>query len=142
MPGSGDLPQGTVSRRTMVRTSLVRRDRIELAILLIRGERVLLDRELAQLYGVETRVLLQAVSRNVARFPPDFRFQLDASEAAILRSQFVISSWGGRRTRPWAFTEHGVAMLASVLRSERAVAMSIEIIRAFVRMRRMLAGDT
>ena len=93
-------------------------------------------RDLDRPFGVETKVLLQAVRRNQARFPADFLFQLDRSEAANLRSQFVTSSWGGRRTRPWAFTEHGVAMLATVLRSPRAVAVSIEIIRAFVRMRR------
>lgn len=99
-----------------------------------------LPRDLARLFGVETKVLLQAVRRNQSRFPADFLFQLDRSEAANLRSRFVTSSWGGRRTRPWAFTEHGVAMLATVLRSPRAVAVSIEIIRAFVRMRRFLAG--
>ncbi len=124
----------------MSRNQLVPQERIELAILLIRGEKVLLDGDLARLFGVETRVLLQAVRRNQSRFPADFLFQLDPSEAANLRSQFVTSSWGGRRTRPWAFTEHGVAMLATVLRSQRAVAVSIEIIRAFVRMRRFLAS--
>src|SRR5262245_13243839 len=106
MPGAADSPPGTVPHGTMVRTSLVPRDRIELAILVIRGERVLLDDELARLYGVPTKVLLQAVRRNQARFPADFRFQLESAEASNLRSQFVTSSWGGRRTRPWAFTEH------------------------------------
>jgi hypothetical protein len=107
-------------------------------ILTLRGERVLLSLDLAELYGVEPRVLLQAVQRNRARFPPDFMFQVDATEWENLKSQFVISSWGGGRTRPYAFTEQGVAMLSSVLRSPRAIAVNVEIMRAFVRMRRMV----
>ena len=111
------------------------------AIRLIRGERVMLDHDLASLYGVETRVLVQAVRRNMARFPADFMFQLSAIELETLRSQSVISrSWGGRRYRPYAFTEQGVAMLSTVLRSPRAVAVNVEIMRAFVRLRRVLAS--
>jgi hypothetical protein len=102
----------------------------------------MLDADLALLYGVEVRTLNQAVSRNRQRFPPDFMFQLDARETAILRSQSVISSpHGGRRYRANAFTEQGVAMLSSVLRSPRAILVNIEIIRAFVRLRRMLDSN-
>lgn len=102
---------------------------------------MLLDAELAVLYGVETRVLVQAVKRNAERFPDDFMFRLSSQEVATLRSQSVTSrSWGGRRSPPYAFTEQGVAMLSSVLRSERAVRVNIEIMRAFVRLRRMLAS--
>jgi len=101
----------------------------------------MLDFDLAGLYGVETRALVQAVRRNIARFPADFMFQLTPTDLQILRSQSVISrSWGGRRYRPYAFTEQGVAMLSSVLRSPRAVAVNVEIMRAFVRLRRVLAS--
>jgi len=113
---------------------------VEARIHSIRGSNVLLDFDLARLYGIETRVLLQAVKRNLDRFPPDFAFQLSNQELTNLRSQIVISSfageYGGRRYRPWAFTEQGVAMLSSVLRSETAVRVNIEIMRAFVRLRR------
>lgn len=109
-------------------------------IILLRGERVLLGPDLAALYGAELRALTQAVKRNRGRFPSDFCFQLRASEWATLKSQTVTSSWGGsRRALPYAFTEQGVAMLSSVLRSRRAVAVNIEIMRAFVRFRRSLA---
>jgi len=116
---------------------------VERKILVLRGERVMLDADLAELYEVETRSLIQAVKRNAARFPADFMFQLTDGEAAILRSQTGISSaaHGGRRYAPYAFTEHGVGMLSSVLRSGRAVQVSIEIVRAFVRLRTMLAGN-
>jgi hypothetical protein len=116
---------------------------VERRILLLRGERVMLDEDLAALYEVETRSLVQAVKRNHERFPADFMFQLTDAEAAILRSQSGISSdaHGGRRYLPYAFTEQGVAMLSSVLRSERAVHVNIEIMRAFVRLRAMLAGN-
>jgi hypothetical protein len=115
--------------------------RIEQAILLIRGQKVMLDADLADLYAVETKVLLQAVKRNRRRFPFDFMFQLTKEEFRNLRSQFVTSSlWGGRRYHPYAFTEQGVAMLSSVLHSDRAVEVNIEIMRAFVRLRQMLAG--
>jgi hypothetical protein len=119
--------------------SLIPVERIERLILLIRGQKVLLDKDLAYLYEVETRSLIQAVKRNIERFPEDFAFQLDAAEFDGLRSQIVISkSRGGRQYPPYAFTEQGVAMLSSVLRSPRAVAVNIEIMRAFVRLRQML----
>jgi len=121
--------------------ALVPLERIERAILRIRGHNVLLDADLAVLYGVETRVLVQAVKRDLDRFPEDFMFQLTREEFDILRSQSVTSShWGGRRYPPYAFTEQGVAMLSSVLRSKRAVQVNVEIMRAFVRLRRMLAS--
>jgi hypothetical protein len=121
--------------------SVVTPERIEGLILLIRGEKVILDRDLAVLYGVEPKVLIQAVKRNLRRFPSDFMFQLNRDELTILRSQIVTSSlWGGRRHLPYAFTEQGVAMLSSVLRSTQAVQVNIEIMRAFVRLRRMLAS--
>ena len=116
-------------------------EEIESIILLIRGQKVMLSHHLADLYGVETRVLVQAVKRNMDRFPDDFMFQLTDREFANLKSQFVISSWGGsRRAKPYAFTEQGVAMLSSVLRSKRAVQVNIEIMRAFVRLRQMLSA--
>lgn len=107
----------------------------------IRGVRVMFDVDLAALYEVETRTLNQAVQRNPERFPEDFAFQLTEQEVAELRSQAVISGsgYGGRRYRPWVFTEHGVAMLSSVLRSETAVRVSIDIIRTFVRLRRLMS---
>lgn len=113
-------------------------ERIESAIYLIRKEKVILDQDLAVLYEVPTKVLIQAVKRNVDRFPADFMFQLSEEEFSILRSQLVTSRWGGRRYPPYAFTEQGVAMLSSVLRSERAIRVNIEIMRAFVRLRRLL----
>ena len=119
-------------------------ERILQSIMVIRGEKVILDADLARLYGVETKVLLQAVRRNAERFPDDFMFQLDEMEWSVLRSQIVTSKpgqdpRGGRRTPPYAFTEQGVAMLSSVLRSERAIAVNIQIMRAFVQLKRMLA---
>lgn len=125
---------------TRRKASIIAPERIEKSIYLIRGEKVMLDHDLASLYGVETRALVQAVKRNSARFPPDFMFQLSAKEFADLRSQIVRSSWGGRRTQPYAFTEQGVAMLSSVLRSERAVRVNVEIVRTFVRLRRLLSS--
>jgi hypothetical protein len=112
---------------------------IEHHIYLIRGYKVILDADLAELYQVPTKVFNQAVRRNLDRFPQAFMFQLTHQEAANLRSQSVTSSWGGRRYRPYAFMEHGVAMLSSVLNSQRAVQMNILIIRAFVKLREMLA---
>jgi hypothetical protein len=111
-------------------------------ILSLREQRVMLDAELAALYGVETKVLVQAVKRNLERFPADFMFQLTAEEFANLRSQFVTSSsgYGGRRYAPYAFTEQGVAMLSSVLNSPRAMAINIEIMRAFVQVRAFAAS--
>jgi|SRR5882672_180428 len=147
-------------------TALIPAERIERRILLLRGEKVMLDSDLAELYGVETKALNQAVKRNVDRFPGDFMFQLSADETeAILRSQFVTSNVknddsaneikgalrsqmvtskpgrGGRRYRPYAFTEHGVAMLSSVISSPRAVLVNIAIMRTFVQLRQMLASN-
>lgn len=116
-------------------------ERIEEQIFLLRGQKVMLSMHLAELYEVEPRVLVQAVKRNMERFPEDFMFQLSNGEFANLKSQIVTSSWGGiRRAAPYAFTEQGVSMLSSVLRSRRAVLVNIEIMRAFVRLRRMLAS--
>jgi len=124
--------------------SLIPEERIERSILLIRGQKVMLSLDLAMLYGVAPRALIQAVKRNIERFPDDFMFQLNEDELGILKSQNVISSsyqWGGsRRAAPYAFTEQGVAMLSSVLRSPRAVAVNVEIMRAFVRLRQMLVS--
>ena len=106
----------------------------------IRGQRVMLDFDLAELYEVETRVLNQAVKRNNKRFPSDFMFQLTNKEFDNLMSQIVISSWGGTRKLPYAFTEHGVTMLASVLRSERAIDINIQIVRAFIALRQYALG--
>ena len=117
-------------------------ERIEHAIYEIRGQRVMMDVDLAALYGVETGALVRAVKRNLDRFPADFTFQLNADEFHILRCQFGISSrWGGRRFLPYAFTEQGVAMLSSVLRSKQAIRVNVEIMRVFVRLRRVLAGQ-
>lgn len=134
----------------MASRSVVPSDRIERAILLLRRHKVMLDYDLSELYGVETRTLVQAVQRNRDRFPDDFMFQLTTEETEFLRSQFVTSKGnktgpgagrGGRRYPPYAFTEQGVAMLSSVLRSPRAVQVNIEIMRAFVRLREMLASN-
>jgi hypothetical protein len=122
--------------------SLIPAEFIERRIFIVRGFKVMLSPHLASLYGVEARVLNQAVKRNKDRFPDDFMFQLDANEHENLKSQFVISSWGGsRRAPPYAFTEQGVAMLSSVLNSRRAVQVNIEIMRAFVRLREVLATN-
>jgi hypothetical protein len=123
--GSDDVPATT--------------DRIARAIGLLRGQKVLLDFDLAVLYGVETKALKRAVKRNLPRFPGDFMFELTEEEFENLRGQSGASRWGGRRYRPYAFTEQGVAMLSSVLGSERAVRVNIEIMRAFVRLRDMLS---
>jgi ORF6N domain len=115
--------------------------RVERSIRFIRGDKVILDIDLAELYGIETRQLIQAVKRNLDRFPADFMFQLTNQEFKDLKSQSATSSqWGGRRTPPYAFSEQGVAMLSSVLHSPRAVQVNIEIMRTFVRLRRILAS--
>jgi len=128
------MPKGT--------DSIVPIERIQKCIYLIRGRKVLLDRDLARLYGIETKVLNRAVSRNIDRFPEDFMFQLDRDEFENLRCHFGTSSWGGRRYRPRAFTEQGVAMLSSVLRSRRAVEVNIAIMRTFVKLREILATNS
>jgi len=123
--------------------ALVSADHIERAILFVRNHKVMLDTDLAALYRVPTKVLIQAVKRNSARFPEDFMFRLTAEEAARLRSQIVTSNMGrgGRRYPPYVFTEHGVAMLSSVLRSPRAIQANIAIMRAFVRLRGLLTSN-
>ena len=127
-------------KETSAITALV----IESRIHLIRGQRVILDSDLAELYGIPTKQLIQQAARNADRFPADFAYQLTFEEFATLRSQIVTSKdggdgRGGRRSHPWVFTEHGVAMLSSVLRSPTATQVNIEIIRSFVRLRRLLA---
>ena len=117
---------------------------IEKKILLVRGQKVMLDADLAEMYGIPTKSLKQSVKRNIKRFPSDFMFILTYQEVANLRSQFVTSStsnWGGSRFLPMAFTEQGVAMLSSVLNSERAVEVNILIMRTFVKLREMIASN-
>ena len=114
---------------------------VENLVYLIRGEKVMFDSDLANLYEVETKRLIQAMKRNIERFPSDFMFQLNNDEYENLRSQIVTSSWGGRRYPPYVFTEQGVAMLSSVLRSPKAINVNIEIMRAFVRIRQMLSKN-
>lgn len=130
----------TRDNRPMADASLVRRERIERRIVRLRGQNVMLDKDLATLYGVSVKALNQAVKRNPERFPPDFMFRLTARETKSLRSQIVTSKTGrgGRRTAPYAFTELGVAMLSSPLRSEQAIRMNIQIMRTFVVLRRVL----
>lgn len=119
---------------------LVAITRIEERIFLIRGHKVMLDADLAELYGVTTKRFNEQVRRNLARFPSDFMFQLKNQEAAILRSQFATSrSWGGRRYLPFAFTEHGAIMAATILNMPQATELSVYVVRAFVRMREVLA---
>jgi len=122
-------------------SSIIPMEHISQSILLIRDQKVLLDTDLAKLYEVETRVLVQAVKRNMERFPENFMFQLTKQEFDNLKSQSVTSSWGGRRYPPYAFTEQGVAMLSSVLRSDRAIHVNIEIMRTFVHLRQMLSTN-
>lgn len=117
---------------------------VEKRIFVVRDRQVMLDEDLADLYGVETKVLVQQVKRNAKRFPPDFMFQLSKVEAEVLRSQIVTSNEGrgGRRYAPYVFTEQGIAMLSGVLRSDRAIAVNIEIMRAFVSLRRVASSYT
>jgi hypothetical protein len=127
----------------MARTAIVVARKVDSKIFALRGQRVILDADLAELYGVQVRHLNQQVKRNAKRFPLAFRFQLTPDELKILRSQNVISSagHGGARYRPYAFTEHGAIMAATVLNSERAIEMSVFVVLAFVRMRRAIAGN-
>jgi hypothetical protein len=125
-----------------VQLAIVSPKMIERRILIVRGAKVLLDSDLAELYGVETKRLNEAVRRNRTRFPTDFMFQLDKSDFLNLKSQFATSSgYGGRRTAPYVFTEQGVAMLSSVLNSDRAIAVNIEIMRTFVKLRELLSHN-
>jgi len=129
MPKSS-LPIPTVSEETIVEK-----------IYIIRGQKVMLDRDLAEMYGVEVKRLNQAVKRNTSRFPEDFMFQLNQDEFQNLKSQFVTSSWGGIRKLPYAFTEQGVAMLSSVLNSETAIQVNIQIIRLFTKMKQLILDN-
>ena len=113
---------------------------IQSGIFIVRGYKIMLSYQLAELYVVEPRVLMQAVKRNMSRFPADFMFQLTSSEFRSLKSQIVISSWGGSRTPPYAFTEQGVAMLSGVLHSRLAIQVNIRIMRVFVHLRKMIAN--
>jgi CRISPR/Cas system-associated exonuclease Cas4 (RecB family) len=121
--------------------ALVEYEIVRSKISVVRGMRVMFAQDLAELYGVETKVIMQAVQRNIDRFPSDFMFQLTNQEFTNLKSQIVTSSWGGIRKLPFAFTEQGVAMLSGVLRSPRAIAVNIEIMRAFVQMRSMIDSN-
>ena len=121
-------------------SNLIPEERIENKIYLIRGQKVMVDRDLAELYGVETFNLNKAVKRNLERFPDDFMFQLTKEEFENLKFHFGISSWGGTRKLSYVFTEQGIAMLSGVLRSKRAIAVNIAIMRAFVKIKRILAS--
>jgi len=127
----------------MAKTAIVVARKVDSKIFVLRGQRVILDTDLAELYDVQVRQLNQQAKRNAKRFPPAFRFQLSAHELKILKSQIVISSegHGGARYRPFAFTEHGAIMAATVLNSDRAIEMSVFVVLAFVRMRRAIAGN-
>jgi hypothetical protein len=120
---------------------LVTIENIESKILHIRGQKVMLDTDLADLYGVETKSLNRAIKRNIERFPTDFMFQLTSDEFANLKYQSGTSSWGGRRTVPFAFTEHGAIMAASVLNSQRAIEISVHVVRAFVHLRDLVSSN-
>ena len=136
---SAPILRGAIKAAT--RRSLVSVEYVTRAILVLRGRRVLLDNALAAIYGVTTARLNQQVRRNRARFPGDFLFELTAGEFANLKLHFATSSWGGQRKRPHAFTEHGAIMVATVLNSPRAVAMSVYVVRAFVQLRELLASN-
>ena len=126
----------------MTINSLLSEETIANKIYFIRNQKVMLDRDLAILYGIETKVLNQAVKRNMSRFPEDFMFQLTEIEFQNLKSQIVTSSWGGTRKLPYAFTEHGVLMLSSVLKSDTAIQVNIQIMRIFTKVRQMLLDTT
>ena len=125
----------------MSKVSLIPSECVEHSILLLRGHKVMLDADLAKLYGVETKMLNRAVKRNLDRFPKDFMFQLSEKEVENLRFHFGTSNWGGRRYSPYVFTEQGVAMLSSVLNSKRAAQANIAIMRTFVRLREMIVSN-
>ena len=127
--------------KTLPDSDLITIEQISSKIYTVRGTKVMLDRDLAQLYQVETRVLNQSVKRHIKRFPADFMFQLTKQEFQNLKSRFVISSWGGIRKMPHAFTEQGVAMLSGILNSDRAIQVNIRIMRTFTRIRHVLAEN-
>ncbi|MCP4264654.1 MAG: ORF6N domain-containing protein [Candidatus Brocadiaceae bacterium] len=120
------------------KSTLIPQEYVESKILLIRDKKVMLDRDLALLYGVETKVFNQAVKRNMGRFPEDFMFQLTKDEYDSLRSQIVTSKSGGRRYLPYAFTEHGILMLSSTLNSKKAIQVNVQIMRTFIKLREMM----
>lgn len=132
-----------MTKKQNMKTSYpISKEIIESKILVIRNQKVMLDCDLAMLYGVETRVLIQAVKRNIDRFPGDFMFRLNECEFGNLKSHFVISSQhGGRRYLPYAFTEHGILMLSSILKSKRAINVNIQIMRTFVALRKLLRDN-
>jgi hypothetical protein len=134
------MPRGKILTNSNLAVSI---QFVERGIYLIGGHKVMIDEDLAELYGVSTSRMNQQVRRNKRRFPDDFMFQLTKEETANLRSQFAVSSstHGGRRSLPYAFTEHGVAMLSSVLNSERAIEVNITIVRAFIRLRQLLESN-
>ena len=138
---SADYAAGKPAKKLTAKQALVAYEVVVSKIVVVRGQRVMITQDLAELYGVEAKVLMQAVKRNVARFPADFMFALSEQEFINLKSQIVTSSWGGLRKMPFAFSEQGVAMLSSVLRSDRAVSVNIEIMRAFVHMRTMIDSN-
>jgi hypothetical protein len=121
--------------------SVVPDERVINKIYFIRGEKVMLDSDLAELYGVETRRLNEQVKRNIERFPPDFMFRLTSEEFIDLKSQIATTSWGGRRKLPYAFTEHGVLMLSSVINSDLAIKVNIQIMRVYTKIRRILSAN-
>lgn len=130
-----------LSHETPQERSVVPKEIIENKILLLRGKKVMLDRDLAVLYGVKTKALNQAVKRNIERFPKDFMFQLTHQEDNGLRSQFVTAKKGGSTSLPFVFTEQGVAMLSTVLKSKQAIAVNIQIMRTFTKLRNMLSSN-
>ena len=130
-----------MQKSVQIVSEIIPEEVVEKRIFFIRGCKVMLSLHLAELYDIEPRALIQAVKRNISRFPEDFMFQLSETEFENLKSQIVISSWGGSRHMPYAFTEHGVSMLSSVLNSQRAVQMNIAIIRAFIKLRELLATN-
>jgi hypothetical protein len=143
MPGTNVDNIGNKSGRTtfMAKSTPVPIERIQSKILFVRGGKVMLDEDLAALYGVDTKQVTRQVRRNLDRFPSDFMFQLTKDEYEILRDHPGSSSWGGRRYRPYVFTEQGVAMLSSVLHSKRAISVNVQIMRAFVQLRQLLSSQ-
>ncbi len=129
-----------IEKNKIMTTKIIPQEIIQSKILFIRGKKVMLDRDLAELYGVETKHLTRQVRRNKDRFPSDFLLLLTQQEVADLKCHLGTSSWGGTRKPPYAFTEHGILMLSSVLNSRRAIRVNIEIMRTFTKLREMLAG--
>ena len=135
-----DCPPTLIHKMRQEMNKIIPLEQISSKIYLIRNHKVILDRDLAELYGVETSQLKRAVRRNIERFPSDFMFELNKTELQNLRCQTGTPSWGGTRYNPMAFTEQGVAMLSSVLKSKRAIEVNIAIVRAFVKMRQILSS--